>query len=132
MGLPPDGEVDRRVTAALVAIGLTGYEARSSHHLSAGEKRRASIAMILAMDPRIIAFDEPSANLDPEGVSELKKVIGLISQTKIIVTHDVFMARDLATRAVVMRAGTIIEDMPMERLASDKKRLRELKLQFSP
>ena len=130
MGLP-DGEVNRRVTAALVAIGLTGYEARSSHHLSAGEKRRASIATILAMDPRIVAFDEPSANLDPEGVKDLKKVIKSIRKTKIIVTHDVFLAREVATRGVVMRSGTIIEDMPMESLASNKKRLRELKLLFS-
>jgi cobalt/nickel transport system ATP-binding protein len=129
MGLD-DEEIERRVGDALRSMGLSGYERRSSHHLSVGEKKRASIATILAMDPDIIAFDEPSANLDPEGTSDLKKVIRSIKKTKIIVTHDVALARDLATRAVVMRAGSVVEDMPMERLATDKKRLRELKLLF--
>jgi cobalt transport protein ATP-binding subunit len=130
MGLS-DEEIRRRVNAAILSMGLNGYEGRSSHHLSVGEKKRASIATILTMDPSVIAFDEPSANLDPEGVNELKKVIKSITKTKIIVTHDIFLARELATRAVVMKSGTIIEDMPMKRLASDRKRLRELKLLFS-
>ena len=129
MGLTED-EVRRRVSSALAAMGLTGYEKRSSHHLSIGEKKRASIASILTMDPDIIAFDEPSANLDPEGVHELKLVIGSIKKTKLIVTHDVALARRVADRAVVMRDGTIIQDMPMERLASDKGLLKRLKLSF--
>jgi cobalt/nickel transport system ATP-binding protein len=129
MGLSQE-EVKRRTESALLAMGLSGYEHRSSHHLSYGEKKRASIATILSMDPAIIAFDEPSANLDPEGVHDLLAVIGGIAKTKIIVTHDIELARKLTDRAIVMRKGTIIEDMPMEKLAGDKKRLRELKLSF--
>jgi cobalt/nickel transport system ATP-binding protein len=129
MGLTQE-EVRRRTEHALLAMGLSGYEHRSSHHLSYGEKKRASIATILSMDPAVIAFDEPSANLDPEGVHDLVAVIGGIAKTKIIVTHDIELARKLADRAVVMHQGAVIEDMPMGRLAGDKKRLRELKLSF--
>ncbi len=129
MGLSQE-EVKRRTEGALLAMGLSGYEHRSSHHLSYGEKKRASIATILSMDPAIIAFDEPSANLDPEGVHDLLAVIGAIAKTKIIVTHDIELARKLADRAIVMSKGTIIEDMPMEKLARDTRRLRELKLFF--
>ena len=129
MGLSRE-EVGRRTESALSAMGLSGYDRRSSHHLSYGEKKRASIATILSMDPAVIAFDEPSANLDPEGVHDLMAVIGRIAKTKIIVTHDVQLARKLADRAVVMRKGAIIEDMPMGRLAGDKTKLRELKLLF--
>ncbi len=129
MGLSAD-EARRRTEHALSAMGLSGYEHRSSHHLSYGEKKRASIATILAMDPSIIAFDEPSANLDPEGVHDLLAVIRAITKTKIIVTHDVELARNLADRAIVMREGRIIEDMSMQQLSGDKKRQRELKLAF--
>jgi cobalt/nickel transport system ATP-binding protein len=129
MGLT-DEEVHLRTESALVAMGLSGYEHRSSHHLSYGEKKRASIATILSMDPAVIAFDEPSANLDPEGVHGLRGVIKAIHKTKIIVTHDIDLARGLADRAIVMRDGAVIEDMPMQRLAADTKKLRELKLSF--
>jgi cobalt/nickel transport system ATP-binding protein len=129
MGLSAD-EVDRRTENALSSMGLSGYEGRSSHHLSYGEKKRASIATILAMDPAIIAFDEPSANLDPEGVHGLSAVIRAITKTKIVVTHDIELAQKLADRAIVMREGLIIEDMPMNELSGNKRRQRELKLSF--
>jgi cobalt/nickel transport system ATP-binding protein len=129
MGLEA-AEVTRRTEAALASMGLTGYERRSSHHLSYGEKKRASIATILAMDPAIIAFDEPSANLDPEGVHDLSLIIRAITKTKIVVTHDIELARKLADRAVVMREGLIVEDMPMQEFSKNKKRQRELRLAF--
>jgi len=129
MGLSNE-EVKRRTEEALSSMGLSGYEGRSSHHLSYGERKRASIATILAMDPAVIAFDEPSANLDPEGVHGLCAVIGGITKTKIVVTHDIALAGKLAERAVIMREGRIIEDMPMKELSENKQRQRELKLAF--
>jgi cobalt/nickel transport system ATP-binding protein len=129
MGLS-DEEVKRRTRDALSSMGLSAYERRSSHHLSYGEKKRASIATILAMDPAIIAFDEPSANLDPEGVHDLCTVIGTITKTKIVVTHDIALAGKLADRAVVMREGRVIEDMPMHDLSGNRKRQRDLRLAF--
>ncbi len=129
MGLSAD-EVKERTESALSSMGLAGYEHRSSHHLSYGEKKRASIATILSMDPAIIAFDEPSANLDPEGVHDLCAVIRAITKTKIVVTHDIGLAVKLADRAIVMRDGLVVEDMPMRELSDNKKRQRELKLAF--
>lgn len=129
MGLSGD-EVRRRTEEALSSMGLARYGHRSSHHLSYGEKKRASIATILAMDPNIIAFDEPSANLDPEGVHDLIAVIGAITKTKIVVTHDISLAGKLADRAVVMREGRVVADMPMNDLIADKERQRALRLAF--
>ena len=129
MGLDED-EIERRVTGAISSMGLSGLEDRSAHHLSHGEKKRAAIATILSMEPDIVAFDEPAANLDPEGIHSLKKIINGIDKTKLIITHDVNLASDLATRAVVMDGGRIVADMPMGRLISDKNLLKELKLLF--
>jgi cobalt transport protein ATP-binding subunit len=129
MGLP-DVEVQERVENALAAMGIAGYEKRSAHHLSYGERKRASIATILSMDPDIVAFDEPAATLDPEGVYELKKVISKIEKTKLIVTHDISLASDLADRGIVIHHGKILEDLPMKQLLKDKKRLRQLKLLY--
>ncbi len=129
MGLDED-EIERRVRGAISAMGLSGLEDRSAHHLSHGEKKRAAIATILSMEPDIIAFDEPAANLDPEGVHSLKKIINNIDKTKLIITHDVKLASDLATRAVVMENGRIVTDTSIKELLSDLKRLREMKLFF--
>lgn len=129
MGLDEDG-VKERVESALSSMGLLGYEGRSAHHLSFGEKKRASIATILSMDPEVVAFDEPTANLDPEGVFDLKGVIRGIEKTKLIVTHDIRLASELADRGVVISDGSIIADMPIRDLTADIDYLKELKLYF--
>lgn len=123
-------EIEQRVKGAISAMGLSGFENRSAHHLSHGEKKRAAIATILSMEPEIVAFDEPAANLDPEGIHSLKKIINSIDKTKLIITHDIKLAADLATRAVVMDQGRIVADLPMNKLSLDRKRLKEMKLYF--
>ena len=65
----PITEVARRVRESLAATGLTGYEQRSAHHLSGGEKKRAAIAAVLACQPSVLALDEPWANLDARGAA---------------------------------------------------------------
>ncbi|GAI20759.1 unnamed protein product, partial [marine sediment metagenome] len=61
----PETEVRESVTKALDWVGMTGYEQRSPHHLSVGEKKRIAIATVLSMTPEILVIDEPTANLDP-------------------------------------------------------------------
>ena len=75
--------------------GLEGFEQRSPHHLSVGEKRKASLATILSMDPEIIVLDEPSSNLDPRSRKELIRLLASFKETRIVATHDLEMVLQL-------------------------------------
>ncbi len=97
-------------------LAFQGFERRSAHHLSEGEKKRVALATVLAMDSEILALDEPTDNLDPAGSQALIERIRQISQTKIIITHHLALAMDLCDRAIFLQAGRKIEDLPMERL----------------
>jgi len=119
MGLPPD-EVKRRVTGALEGVGLMGFEGRSAHHLSEGEKKRVALATVLAMDLEILALDEPTDNLDPAGSRNLVERICLIPQTKVIVTHHLPLVLDLWQRVVLMEGGSKIEDLPTQALVMNR------------
>ena len=119
MGLDPE-QVRLRVEQALDMVGLQGFERRSAHHLSEGEKKRVALATVLAMDSEILALDEPTDNLDPAGSQVLIERIRRLSQTKVIITHHLPLAMDLCTRAVFLRAGRKVEDLPMERLLENR------------
>jgi len=101
-------EVDRRVADALARVGLTGLEERAPHHLSAGQKRRAALAGVLAMDPEIILLDEPATFLDPPSRDGLVETLRELHHAQVMVTHDVELARALATRAVFFERGLIV------------------------
>ena len=119
MGLPPD-EVESRVREALLAVGLGGFEGRMPHHMSIGEKRRASLATVLAMRPAILALDEPSAGLDPRARRDLIRIIRSLPQTVITATHDMHMVRDAFPRTVVLDEGRVVADGPTEDILSDR------------
>ncbi|HMO95285.1 MAG TPA: ABC transporter ATP-binding protein [Tepidiformaceae bacterium] len=74
MGLTKE-EVDRRVSAALQAVGLPGFEQRQPFHLSIGQRKRAALATVLSMSPSVLVLDEPSAGLDPRGRRELIELL---------------------------------------------------------
>lgn len=118
-GLPPD-EVRHRVAAALAAVGLSHYAGRASHHLSAGEKKRAAIATVLAMHPEVLALDEPTAGLDPRARRTLIDLLRTLPQTLVIATHDLALVDDLLPRMVVMDAGAIVADGPTVELLADR------------
>jgi energy-coupling factor transporter ATP-binding protein EcfA2 len=115
-----DAEVRRVVGQSLAMVGLTGLEARAPHRLSGGEKRRVCLAGVLACEPRILALDEPTSNLDPRGRRELKALLGRISATKIIATHDLELVVELCTRAVVLDGGKVVAEGPPDALLSDE------------
>lgn len=119
MGLGED-EVARRVSLALQKIGLAGYEKRSSHHLSIGEKKRVAIATVLSLDPEILVLDEPTSSLDPRGRASLTKLLEGLSLTKIIASHDLDMVRLLCNRVVVMDGGQIVADGDSENILSNR------------
>ncbi len=118
-------EVDRRVRDAVREVGLEGMEDRGVFQLSGGEKRRAAIAAVLAMEPSILLLDEPSANLDARARKKLIKLLSGFKHTIILATHDLDMARRLCERAVILQEGRIIADDNFEKIYHDKNLLEE-------
>jgi cobalt/nickel transport system ATP-binding protein len=108
MGLPA-GEVRSRVERCLELVGMQHAGPRAPYHLSAGEKRRVALAGVLATDPDIIALDEPATFLDPPARAQLVTILSSLPQAKLIVTHDVDLARTLASRAVFFEKGRIAD-----------------------
>jgi cobalt/nickel transport system ATP-binding protein len=106
MGLPA-AEVRQRVERCLGLVGMQHAASRAPYHLSAGEKRRVALAGVLAMDPEIIALDEPATFLDPPARAQLVAILSSLPQAKLIVTHDIDLARTLASRAVFFEKGRI-------------------------
>jgi cobalt/nickel transport system ATP-binding protein len=101
-------QVDHAVRRALKWVGMEGFENRSPHHMSFGEKKRISLATVLSMDPDVLVLDEPVSNMDPRGRREFIELIKVLEATKIIITHDLSMARDLCDRVVLMDGGRIV------------------------
>ena len=100
-------EVSREVTRALSQVDMLGFEGRSPHHMSIGEKKRVSIATVLSMSPEILALDEPSSNLDPRHRRDLIQLLNSLKLTKIISTHDLDFVRSTCDRVAVMDKGRI-------------------------
>ena len=106
----PSAEIRRRVDDCLKLVGMTGLEKRAPHTLSGGEKRLLSIAGVLAMDPRYIAFDEPTAYLDPAGKQRVLDIIRRLHRTGMVIIHIAHDMQDVtgADRIVVMDQGAIL------------------------
>ena len=100
-------EVDRAVERALAQVDMPGFEQRSPHHMSIGEKKRIAIATVLSMKPEILALDEPSSNLDPRHRRELITLLNSLRLTKVISTHDLDFVRETCSRVAVMQDGRI-------------------------
>jgi cobalt/nickel transport system ATP-binding protein len=111
-----EGGVKDAVERALLRVGLEGFERRPPHHLSGGEKKRVAIAGVLAMDPDLLVFDEPTGGLDPSGsedIMELLDELNIQGKTIIISTHDIELAYPWADRAILLLKGKILqEDIP--------------------
>ncbi len=127
-GLNAD-EVCQRVEEALRAVHMLDYIQRVPYHLSVGEKKRIAIASVLSMQPEILAFDEPTAGMDPRARRSLIELLHELPQTLIIATHDLEMVRTLLPRTVVMDRGQIVADGPSREILSDPAFLDEHGLQ---
>ncbi|MEI7671313.1 MAG: ATP-binding cassette domain-containing protein [Deltaproteobacteria bacterium] len=103
-------EIRRRVDACLAMVGMTGFEKRAPHTLSGGEKRLLSIAGVVAMDPRYIAFDEPTAYLDPAGKQRVLAIIQRLNREGMAIIHIAHDMGDVAEadRVVVMDRGQVL------------------------
>jgi energy-coupling factor transporter ATP-binding protein EcfA2 len=108
------------VKKCLAQVGLSGFERRSPHRLSGGEKRRVCLAGVLACEPRVLALDEPTSGLDPRGRREFKALLGQIPGTKIIATHDLEMVAELCSRVIVLDAGELVAQGATNQLLADE------------
>ena len=110
LGIPP-AEIRRRVDEALAAVGMADFAQRAPHLLSGGQKQRVAIAGILAMRPRVIVLDEPTAMLDPSGRREVMQTVQRLNReegiTILHITHHMDEAV-LADRVLVMEAGRLV------------------------
>ncbi|WP_332450371.1 energy-coupling factor ABC transporter ATP-binding protein [Methanoculleus sp.] len=121
LGLPPDA-IRRAVQDALGYVGLRGYEKRPPHHLSGGEKKRVAIAGILAMEPAVLVFDEPTNTLDPASSEEIMELLDELAsggRTVLISTHDVELAYRWADSVILMERGNVLARGPPEEVFSD-------------
>jgi len=103
---------ENRARLALEQVGLEAAAHKAPYHLSAGEKKRAAIAGILAMEPEILVLDEPTTFLDPPGRRALIDLLAGLPQSKILVTHDIEFAAALADRAVFFDRGKVAGEGP--------------------
>ena len=106
-------EVRRRVDEAISALDLEDFRARPPHYLSGGEKKRVSLADVLAMEPRLLLLDEPASSLDPANTRLLEQNLDALSARGlglVVATHDVDFAWRWAQRVLVFQGGTLRAD----------------------
>lgn len=130
LGVPTD-EIWRRVDESLAAVGMTAYRLKSPNKLSGGQKQRVAIAGVMAMKPKCIILDEPTAMLDPNGrkevictIHELNKKEGI---TILLITHYMEEVID-ADRVIVMDDGHLVMDGTPREIFSQVRRLKEYRL----
>jgi|GEM_PF-57181 len=129
LGLSGDA-LRARVDAALARVAITDLADRAPHALSAGERRRAALAGVLAMEPEVLVLDEPSSHLDPAARRELADVLVSLSLTTILVTHDLPYALELCPRAIVLDQGQVVADGPTREVLADEGFMRAHRLEL--
>jgi cobalt/nickel transport system ATP-binding protein len=108
------------VEHSLNLVGLAGFENREPHRLSHGEKRRVCLAGVLACKPSVLVLDEPTADLDPRGRREFKRLLQSLPGAKIIATHDLELVLDLCSRVIVLDQGKLVAEGPTVAILSDE------------
>ena len=130
MGVEPS-EIRRRVDEALADVGMTEYKSHAPHQLSGGQKQRIAIAGIIAMRPRCILLDEPTAMLDPKGRREVMSTLKRLNRehgiTAVLITHYMEEAAE-ADRVVVMNDGQVLLDDNPRAVFSHVKELKRVGL----
>lgn len=106
-------ELEAEVTRALASVGLEALRDRFPQHLSGGEKKRAALATVLSMRPRLLALDEPTAGLDARARRAVISILKGLPQALLIATHDLALAEELAERAVILDSGRVVYDGPL-------------------
>lgn len=132
LGLEKD-EVESRAKKALLAVGFSDSDfSRSPFELSGGQRRRAAIAGVLAMQPEYLVLDEPAAGLDPKGRRELFQMLRRLHDENgvgiVLVSHSMDDVADFAGKILVLNDGRVIFDDTPERIFSHGEELRTVGL----
>ena len=127
-------DIERRIEEAMVAVELDpqSFRDRSPFHLSEGEKRRVAIAGVLAMQPDMLVFDEPTAGLDPRSVQKFIAIVRRLrdaGKAVVVVTHNMDFVAEIADRIVALRTGQLVFDGPPPDLFPDAAGVREIGLE---
>jgi cobalt/nickel transport system ATP-binding protein len=111
---------------AMHSVGLdpSYFGSRNASNLSGGEKKRVAIAGVLAMQPEILVFDEPSAQLDPRSRRQLIELLQSLPQTQLIATHDLDLALELCDRTLILSEGQLVYDGPSADVFYDREFLK--------
>ena len=130
IGLPTD-EIWQRVNNALSAVHMEAYRLKSPNHLSGGQKQRVAIAGTLAMEPKTIVLDEPTAMLDPSGRKEVLESVLELKRKKgisiILITHYMEEAVN-ADRILLMDSGKLVMDGSPREVFQNVERLKEYRM----
>jgi cobalt/nickel transport system ATP-binding protein len=129
MGLPP-ADVERRVHEALETVGALHLRERPPYRLSGGEKRMASIATVLAMQPDILVMDEPTNHLDARARRNCIALLQSFKHARIIVSHDLDMVMDVCNRIIVLNQGRLVADDTPKAIFSNTALLEECHLEL--
>ena len=117
--------VEERVIKALQMVGIEAIKDRQIYRLSGGQKKLASIATILSVEPEAILLDEPSVGLDPRNRKNLIQVLNQIETLKVIASHDLDLIWDTCERTILLSKGRIIKDGRTEEILMDEELLKE-------
>ncbi len=131
LGVEPE-QIEERITKSLEQVGMSSYRKHPPHMLSGGQKQRIAIAGVLAMEPRMIVFDESTAMLDPQGRREVVETIKALKKkdmTILLITH--FMEEAVfADRVLVMDDGKIVMDGSPKEIFSRTEELHSYQMEF--
>ena len=118
----PTEDIRVRTERAAERLGITGLLTQDIHALSEGQKQKVGLAALLALGPKVLVFDEPSANLDPEATEALAHTVAELKSEGtaiLIVDHRLYWLRDVADAVIVMRDGHIVREGPFSMLDDD-------------
>lgn len=117
--------VQKKVMEALHKVNIENLKDRQIYRMSGGQKKLASIATILSMEPEIVLFDEPTIALDPKNRRNLIGVLNGMSETKIIASHDLDMILDTCEETILLSEGKLICKGKTEDILKNKELLEE-------
>jgi cobalt/nickel transport system ATP-binding protein len=119
-----------RVHEVLGRLGLAGFERRNPYRLSLGERKRVALATVLAMEPSVVAFDEPFANLNPALVDDVAGLIERLPTTVVLVSQQIMPALVVCDRLAVLNDGVVVAVGPPAEIAGDRTLLSACGLDF--